>query len=73
MQVSVTINLGPDDTFTTEPIEVAQNVLEAVGGDPNKDVCYASIMASPVTGQAGAMPEMAPTQLPAEPSNGEPA
>jgi hypothetical protein len=73
MQVSVTINLGTDDIFNTEPIEVAQKILEAVGGDPNKDVCYTSIMAAPVTGQAGATLDLAPVQLPAEPENGEPA
>lgn len=60
MNVNVTITIGADDEGIVDtPAEIAQKILDALGGDPEKDMANVAINAS---GSAGSLP--APPPLP---------
>ena len=66
MNVSVSINLGADDPEDPNADEVAQQILELLGGDPDKDTCFVNIGK---TAQVGAFaPGPVPPPPPAPPA-----
>jgi hypothetical protein len=56
MQVNVAITLGPDETSPGDLTEIAERVLDTLGGDPEVDHCSVIVTAAPETAQVGASP-----------------
>jgi hypothetical protein len=58
MNVNVTITIGANDEGITDtPAEIAQKMLDALDGDPEKDICTVLINMS-LSGSHGAMAEI---------------
>jgi hypothetical protein len=54
--VSVSIQLGPDQTISNTPNELAAEILAACEGDPELDYCTVQIISLTVPGTAGTSP-----------------
>ena len=53
MQINVNVQVGEGDDFTTDPNLAARLVLEALGGDTEKDSCHLSVTTLSPPGVAG--------------------
>jgi hypothetical protein len=53
MQIQVNVTITSDDQWTMSGDEAAAAVLDALGGDPDKDLCSVMVHGS---GQAGTQP-----------------
>jgi len=60
MQVNISITLGPNDTLSMTPDQVAQAVLDGLNGDSSKDVVTSFIQQQPESGSAGVTPPTPP-------------
>ena len=66
MIIRVTVELGPDQTISNTPSEIAAEILAACEGDPEADFCSVQIMSSPQPGTAGTAPPSSGMPGPAE-------
>lgn len=77
MNINISIQLAEGDTLGKSSDEVANDVLSAVGGNPEKDFCTVSIMQPMDMGTAGtqAIPPPPPAleAAPEADTNGEPS
>lgn len=60
MNAYVSIQQAEGDSISMTPEEIAAQVLEILGGDPEKDICTVQIASAPVTGTAGQLPPLPP-------------
>jgi hypothetical protein len=67
MHTNITVTLGPNDEVVrakADPAALAETVLTALGGDPEKDVVQVSISASATAGGVATPPtQMQPPQM----------
>lgn len=64
MQVNLNVMLAEGDSLTMSAEEVATKVLEALGGDQEKDHCTVSVSTAPTTVSVGTLPEYIPPAAP---------
>jgi hypothetical protein len=60
MEITVHVELGPDDTLAYTPDAAAMQVLVALGGDATKDFCTITSATSREPGTAGVAPVQPP-------------
>lgn len=75
MNISTTITMGAGEKITDlafdSAVELADAIMTAVGGDPEKDICSVQVMGSGTVGAMaplGPMPTVAPQSAPVEES-----
>ena len=66
MIIRATVELGPDQTISNTPSEIATEILAACEGDPAADFCSVQVMSSPQPGTAGTPPPSSGMPGPAE-------
>ena len=67
MNISCTVQMLPDEELALSLNDAAAAVLEALQGDPAKDIATVTVMTPPEMGTAGSIPGMIPQPVPLEP------
>ena len=62
MQITVNVQLDPDETLAYAPDAAAMQVLTALGGDTREDYCTVMVHSANAPGEAGTPP--APIEAP---------
>lgn len=64
MQVNLNVMLAEGESLPMSAEEVATKVLEALGGDQEKDHCTVSVSTAPNTVSVGTLPDYTPPSAP---------